>query len=324
MEPITKDDYTNRYVEAATRSLPPDQRDDYADELRASIRDQVDDRIANGEDPAAAERAVLTDLGDPALLAAGYAGRQLQLIGPAYFSDWKRLLVLMLWTVVPVAAFVGGLVEAVQGDVGGVVGGAVAVALTAGMHVFFWVTLAFALVERYGEPQGKRRRLGVWELDMLPMASSRRAQFGEVVLAFVFPAILLAAWLWDRYLGFVPWETTGGEPLSLLHPGLWPWGVAIALAGMLATALLTLIAYLRGAWATWMGAANALICLAFTVAAVVLQLTGRLVNPAFAEYVFRASAPGTVQVIGIVVAAGIAALGVWASWDSFRRTRALR
>ena len=96
---------TDRYVLAVTRSIPEQQRADVADELRASIADQLDARIEAGEPANAAERAVLTELGDPDRLAAGYADRPLSLIGPRYFLEWKRLLVLLLWIVVPLAAF---------------------------------------------------------------------------------------------------------------------------------------------------------------------------------------------------------------------------
>jgi len=322
MDAITKDDYTNRYVEAATRSLPVDQRADYADELRASIQDQIEGRIEAGLSPADAEREVLVELGDPATLAAGYAGRSLQLIGPRYFSEWKRLLVLLLWTVMPVAAFAGAIAPLLRGeDVGDLIAGAIVTALTAGLHVCFWVTLAFALIERFGEPG---RSLGVWTPDRLPLTSARRTKFSEVVLAFVAVAVFAIVIAWDQLIGFVVLSATGGEPLPFLDPGLWPWGFGIALGATLVTAVLTLLAYLRGEWATWMGVAAALLALGVTAAAVVLALTGRLLNPEWFALVFRAAEPGTVQVIQVGLAVGIAILGVYAAWDAYRRTRSLR
>ena len=60
-----------RYIAAATKSLPPDVQDDVRAELTASITDAIDARTEQGEDPAAAERAVLTELGDPAVLSTG-------------------------------------------------------------------------------------------------------------------------------------------------------------------------------------------------------------------------------------------------------------
>lgn len=322
MDAITKDDYTNRYVEAATRSLPPDQRDDYAAELRASIQDQIDGRIEAGQTPADAEREVLVELGDPATLAAGYAGRSLQLIGPRYFSDWKRLLVLLLWIVVPLGAFGGTIEPLLNGEgVGEVIAGAIAVGITAGLHVCFWVTLAFALVERFGEPAGGR---GEWTPDRLPLTSARRTKFSEVVLAFVAVAVFAIVIAWDQLVGFVILRETGGDPLPFLDPGLWPWGFGIVLAATLATAVLTLLAYRHGEWATWLGVAAAILALGVTAAAVVLAVTGRLLNPEWFELVFRSAEPGTIQVIQAVLGIGIAMLGLWSAWDAFRRTRSLQ
>jgi hypothetical protein len=56
-------------------ACPRDRRSDIERELRASIADAVDGRIDAGGEPADAEVAVLTELGDPARLAAGYADR---------------------------------------------------------------------------------------------------------------------------------------------------------------------------------------------------------------------------------------------------------
>ena len=64
----------------------------------------------------AAERAVLTDLGDPDKLAAGYTDRPLHLIGPRYYLDWWRLLKLLLWIVLPCAAFGVALGQTLAGE----------------------------------------------------------------------------------------------------------------------------------------------------------------------------------------------------------------
>jgi len=94
---------TDRYVSAALRSIPEQKRADIDRELRASIDDAIDTRVDAGEPQKEAEYAVLTDFGDPARLAAGYADRPLYLIGPALFLDWWRLLKVLLAIVVPIA-----------------------------------------------------------------------------------------------------------------------------------------------------------------------------------------------------------------------------
>src|SRR5690606_15582817 len=60
---------TARYIDAVTRSLAPNAQEDVRVELEASIADAVEARLEQGESPDAAERGVLTELGDPAALA---------------------------------------------------------------------------------------------------------------------------------------------------------------------------------------------------------------------------------------------------------------
>src|SRR5690606_8110198 len=81
--------------------------------------DAVDARTEQGEPLEAAERAVLSELGDPSILAAGYADRPLHLIGPKYFLTWWRLLKVLV-AIVPACAF-GGVVIA-QALAGGGIG----------------------------------------------------------------------------------------------------------------------------------------------------------------------------------------------------------
>ncbi len=106
---------TDRYVDAAMRTVPEKQRADLGAELRASIDDQVDARVEGGEPHDAAERAVLTELGDPDKLAAGYTDRPLWLIGPRYYLDWWRLLKLLLGIVPACAAFGVALAQTLAG-----------------------------------------------------------------------------------------------------------------------------------------------------------------------------------------------------------------
>ena len=74
---------TDRYVTATVRDLPDKQRAEVVRELRTTIADQIDARPEAGRPISPeAERAVLTELGDPVRLAAGYSGRPLYLIGP--------------------------------------------------------------------------------------------------------------------------------------------------------------------------------------------------------------------------------------------------
>ncbi|GAA3338246.1 hypothetical protein GCM10020358_17660 [Amorphoplanes nipponensis] len=199
---------TDRYVQATLRRLPARQRTDIERELRVSIADAVDDRVEAGDDPGPAEVAALTRLGDPARLAAGYADRPLQLIGPAVFLDYTRMLSTLLVSVVPVvaavAAFFGALDEkpwlTVAGD-------SLGAAVTTAVHIAVWTTLAYALLDRSSAMTPRRS----WTPDALPQPPSRRARWGELIAETVILVLvtaflllspdLLAPWLYDT--GFV-------------------------------------------------------------------------------------------------------------------------
>ena len=95
---------SERYVQAVVRAVPAAQRADLEPEIRALVADAIEAKTAETElTDAEAERAALTDLGDPAVLAAGYTGRTAYLIGPSLYPEWRRILSVLLPIIVPIA-----------------------------------------------------------------------------------------------------------------------------------------------------------------------------------------------------------------------------
>ena len=95
---------------------------------------------------------MLTELGDPARLAAGYADRPLHLIGPALFLDYRRLLTTLLATVVPHRRRRGRARQCLRRrPAGPPVVDALGAGVTTALHIAFWTTLAFAVLERMPE-----------------------------------------------------------------------------------------------------------------------------------------------------------------------------
>ena len=127
-------------------------------QLRASIAGAVDSRAAGGEAPDVVERGVLSDLGDPMRVSAAYSGRQLHLIGPELYPDYVRLLRLLLTIVVPIVGVVVGAATAVSGaDAWDVVAAGFGTAFSVGVQIAFWVTVAFAVIDReYQRPLRSR------------------------------------------------------------------------------------------------------------------------------------------------------------------------
>ena len=86
-------DLAERYVRAVLAAVPASQRQELEREIRALVADAIEAKTTEtGSAGAEAERAALTDLGDPALLAGRYTGRTAYLIGPSLFPEWRRIL----------------------------------------------------------------------------------------------------------------------------------------------------------------------------------------------------------------------------------------
>ncbi|WP_317451841.1 permease prefix domain 1-containing protein [Microbacterium sp. NIBRBAC000506063] len=249
---------TQRYISAVTRRLPADMQDDVREELAASVADAVESRLEQGEEAADAERAVLTGLGDPDALAAGYADRPLHLIGPRYYLMWWRLLKLLLW-IVP-ACVLGAVILGLSlagAPVGEIIGTAVAATVGTIVHLAFWTTLVFAILDRTGADA----TIG-WDLDHLPEPQETGAGRGELIASLVLLGVAAAALLWDRFIGFV-FRADGdvnigaglGEQttsLPLLDPGLWPWWLGGLLVLLAVEAVLAVVLYARaGGTARW-------------------------------------------------------------------------
>jgi hypothetical protein len=234
MTTTTATTLTDRYIDAILRRVPSRQRPDIERELRASIADAVDDRLEAGADPAEAEAAVLTDLGDPARLAASYADRPLHLIGPAHFIDYTRLLGALLITVVPTVAAVVGLLRALDGDsASAIAGDAIGSALTAGFHVAFWTTLVFAILERV--PTLKPLPIPKWTPAALPEPVGRRSRYAELIAGTVAMVLFTTFILISPVLRIQ--TDAEGDPIGAIDPWLWDTGLIYVFVGLLIVSL---------------------------------------------------------------------------------------
>lgn len=321
---MTTETLTDRYISAATRSVPEAQRGDVAAELRASIADQIDARVDLGESADAAERAVLTELGDPEALAADYTDRPLWLIGPAYYLTWRRLLKILLWIVPPIATIGVAIGTTIAGQsLPQILGATWSVLFGSVLNVCFWVTLTFALVERYSKgDQGVA--VPEWTLDDLPEVRETGAKLGDVIASFVGLVAAAGFLLWDHYVGVVYRFGDGGAGwISFLADGLWPWWVGGLLAILALQAMLTLVAYAHGRWSTPLGVVNVLLNAAYAVPAIWLLYQGRLLNPGFWPSLIPDA--GSAHSVGVIIAIlfgfGIALTAAWDSIDKFRKAR---
>lgn len=293
---------TDRYVESTLRRLPAHQRPDIEQELRTSIADAVEDRVAAGDDPAKAEFNVISELGDPARLAAGYADRPLHLIGPGVYLDYIRLLTAILAIVVPVVAAVAGFARVLDGGTAGsAIGSALDAAINTSVHIAFWTTLLFVVIERTGMRALPARQ---WTPDQLPMPPSRRARYGTVVGEIVAVALFTAFLLLSPVMST---ETdANGDPIPILSPWLWQTGTVYVFVVLAFAALGVTVAKNYVRWNAPLAITGVLLSIASALVLISVAASGRLLNPAFVDAV--GWQPEVVQWInvGLMIAATIA------------------
>jgi hypothetical protein len=271
---------TERYVGATLGRLPAKQRPDIERELRASILDAIDGRVQAGNDHAEAERAVLTELGDPAQLAAAYADRPLQLIGPSLYIDYVRLLVALLATVLPSVAVVIGVVGVLQGDTAlTLVSNTAGVTITVAVHLAFWTTLLFATMERVPALRVAPER--PWSVALIPEPLTRRVSSGELIAG----TVLLG--LFATFVLLAPTVSTevdaSGQPISMLSPWLSESGIMFVFVAfaILSLALTFVTRYVP--WNVPFAVCRSLVDAVCPALLIWFAVSDGAVNPAFVE-----------------------------------------
>jgi hypothetical protein len=274
----TTSSLTDRYAAAVLPSVPEDQRAEVESRLRESIREAVDARVAGGEAPDDAERAALTERGDPMRVAAEYSGRPLYLIGPALYPDYIRLLRLLLSIIVPIVGIVVGAASAISGAaLWTVVFSGIGAAFSVGVQVAFWVTVVFALVDRSGAQP--RAATSTWDLGDLPELPSSRIVLGSTVGSVTGLAVLIWFLLWQP--GYQESFDPGGPSIPVLDPALSSFWIPFLVGVLLGCIALEIVKYLKGRWTLPLAAANTVLSLAFAIPAVWLVTTDQLLNPDF-------------------------------------------
>ncbi|MGC4792358.1 permease prefix domain 1-containing protein [Micromonospora sp. DT178] len=306
---------TDRYLAATLRSVPVARREEIATELRASIEDMVEGRTAGGQDAAAAEREVLTELGDPDKLAARYADRRLQLIGPAYYLAWSRLMKLLLSFIPAMAGVLVGLLKVADGgDAGEGIGAGISAAIQVAVQIAFWVTVVFAVLERTKTPL----HLPEWNVDQLPEdTTGRQITLTDIAASVTFLALIIIYLPMQHFRSFVP---TDGENLPILDPALWSFWLPFLIAVLVATIGLEIAKYRTGRWTWPLVAVNAVLGLAFAVPVIWLMSTDRLLNPEFVARFEWLGEGDNLNLVATAVIAGTVLVTLWDILDSAVKT----
>lgn len=307
---------TDRYVWAVVRSLPEKQRADIDRELRASIADSIDDRIEAGADEATAEREVLLELGDPDRLAAGYADRPSFLIGPKYYFDYVRLLKVLYVIVLPIASAAILILRVLAGDgIGEVIGATIPAALGIAVHLGFWTTLVFAILERTNTV--KAEPLTPFVPDTLPQLPDKKsgAGIGDAIASVVFLLLFAGAILWQAMSS--AFVDASGAPIPLLQEDLWQFWIPYTYLLIALELAFALVLYGLRRWSWPLVIVNISLNIAFVVPAIWLVLEDRVFNP---EFMARLENIG-VNVITPIMVLAFVAIAIGDIVDGIVKTR---
>lgn len=160
----------DRYIYAVVKRLPEKQREDITQELRGLIDDMLTQRTGGGRAARADIEAVLTELGDPAALAAKYSEKPRYLIGPELFDKYVMVLKIALaagafgMLVAMAVRYAVSPPQSLSEMFGSFTGGI----LSGLMQAFAWVTAIFAAVEYSSCETPRKLKKENWKPSDLP------------------------------------------------------------------------------------------------------------------------------------------------------------
>ncbi len=271
-----------RYVYVVTHRLPEDQREDVANELRATIEDMAADQAKGKQVDDTHIATALEQLGDPEQLADKYTRPRGYLIGPAWYDTYVKTLRRTLYIALPAAAIITFIfgISSRPAEVGGAIGDAVGTSISVALQVLFWVTAVFVMLERSSiapdEVHGLKPR--AWTVDQLAKAPAPRQisvseTLTEIVTDLTGAALIAVPFINAKIQGdtnFVP----------LLNPALWQGWLPVLFV-ILALTLIHEVFKLRiGNWTRALTITNVLLGLVSIAYLVALVTTQEVINPA--------------------------------------------
>lgn len=194
----------DKYIYDVARRLPEKEREDVKRELAGNIYDMLPDNPTEDQ-----VKAVLTDLGSPAILAGKYRQSPQYLISPTYYNEYVRVLkwvVPLLAVIMLIVGMIIGAFETLSDGVLdhvdffiGIFGKGCALAVAGAFSGLFWVTVGFVIADKAGAE--KWVDFGKWTVDDLedvvveeknkiPLSDS----IAELIVVSVF-SIFFIAWL---------------------------------------------------------------------------------------------------------------------------------
>ncbi|MDD3478269.1 MAG: hypothetical protein PHP32_05285 [Candidatus Izemoplasmatales bacterium] len=201
-----------RYIYAVVKRLPEKQREEVKKELRSNIEDmlQGSKRIEDLEE-------ILTQLGEPRILANEYRDKQRHLIGPAWMDDYLNVLKIVMVVVVSLALVFGLFEDLFNTDSNNIFGfvfevffKAIGNMWDAALSAFAVVTLVFVGIEA-AESSPKKRTWKLQDLPQLPKEDSPKIKRGHAIAGLIFEIIFGSIWIFLLYynVSYIGWFEEG-------------------------------------------------------------------------------------------------------------------
>lgn len=284
------------YIHEVTSRLPEKNREDIALELRSTIEDMLPDDY-HEEDV----KAVLDKLGSPASLASGYRDQPMHLIGPRYYDVYVSLLKMVL----PIAVMISLISiiteyfigypgeETVMNVTLNIIGYGIWTIISAGIHIFFWLTLVFAILERINKGKDQQPltiSLEKWtpdDLKNIPYTPKKKAITKLEVFGYLMWTAIWATFYFYA-IRLVGIYEGGGDGLEFVTPALnhdvllryWP-----IVLGIIALEIgLSLYKLIKRQWTMKMAIITAAHELIATVVFIVIISNPNLMNHEFIAY----------------------------------------
>lgn len=324
------------YIQEVTRRLPEKMRTDIALELRSTIEDMLPEEYSEKE-----VKGVLNELGSPAVLASGYKDQPMHLIGPRYFDGYVSLLkmILPIATVVSLITIIAQYFIGYSGEeamlkmVFTMIGEGIWTFIEVGIHVFFWLTLTFAIIERVDK--GKNQHpltfsMEKWTADELKnvayIPKKKAISKFEVFGSLMWTAIWATLYFYANQLVGV-YEGSGNR-LEFVMPALNQdvllqyWPIIVMIIGV--EIALSLYKLLKAQWTKRMAIYNAILQIITTIVLISILINPNIMNEQFIAYMtdlftitkdqLNRSIIGSVVIIYIISAAV-------SVYDGFKKAR---
>ncbi|MFJ5769300.1 hypothetical protein [Psychrobacillus sp. NPDC093180] len=304
------------YIQEVIRRIPEKNREDIALELRSTIEDMLPDNYSEKE-----AKGALASLGNPALLASGYADRPMHLIGPRYFDMYVTLLKM----IIPIVAMLALIVvitenimsyngeEAILGTILTIVGHGIWGMISSLIQTFFWTTLVFAILERTDALKDKTPLTPNWkewtpdDLKGIPyIKKEKKISKVDIFGSLLWIAIFVAVYFNAVHLIGV-YEKVQGK-LQLVVPTfnqdvLYSYWLIVLFALLLEVAFV-FYKFMAAQWTTKVAIMNTVRTVVSTVVFIIIFNENNLINIEFYKYLehlfhftFELQAPVKVGVI---------------------------